>query len=82
MPASASLTAPATTSAASDNPGPLWPFAAVLALASRLAARQTGHHAHSGASSAASGGSLVAVAQLSAGLLSDPRYAFLTCPLT
>ena len=81
MPASASLTAAATTSPASDNPWPPWPLAA-RDLAIRLAARQTGHHAHSGASSAASGGSLVAVAQLSPGLASDPRNAFLTCPLT
>src|SRR5215469_6329496 len=79
MPASASLTAAATTSVASDSPEPLWPLAD-RALAILLAARQTGHHAHSGASSAASGGSFVAVAQLSACLLSDPRSALLTCP--
>jgi len=80
MPARASRTAPATTSAASVSRGaaPLSP--AALACEIRRAARQTGHQAHSGASSAAWGGSVVAVAQVSPGPLSDPRKAFLTWP--
>ena len=82
MPDSASRTAAAITSAASDNRGPLRLSVPDLACEIRRAARQTGHHAHSGASSAACGGSVVAVDQLSPGSLSGPRNAFLTWPLT
>ncbi len=81
MPASASRTAPAITSAAAAALGPPpWVSEPALAWEIRLAARQTGHQAHSGASSAACGGSVVAVAQLSPGFRSEPRNAFLTWP--
>lgn len=73
----ASWTAVATTSPAVDN----WSPSAGFESRTRRAARQIGHHWHSGDSPTSGGISVVAVSQTSDDSVRPPPSVRLTCPL-